>query len=90
MSSPSGDVLESLLDLLRALIERTPPPDPVVRRARMIRRLTEQRERLKAKLQQRDDPMIRARLAGIDAELNALGSISQAEQGKPSSEGPGT
>jgi hypothetical protein len=71
----------NFLDLVGALLEQLPKPDPEVRRARLMGRLTTRRHRLRAELASNpQDAEKAARLAGVEAEIEVLQRAIQGGQ----------
>lgn len=87
--SSSESPLGSIIDLLVALVERIPPTDPHMRRALRIGILTRRREQILARLDKKDNPADRAKLRGVEAELEALRSISTSDEARAEEARPG-
>jgi hypothetical protein len=66
-------LLDELVALLLAIVNRIPLPDAVVRRARIVERLVRRRERLRERLEKHpDDERLRGQLLSVEATLEVL------------------
>jgi len=71
-------VLGEIVGLLREIVDHIPTPDPELRRARILRRLSSRIVRLEDRLRKNpDDFEAKAALAGIKVQLEALTSAGQ-------------
>lgn len=66
-------ILGELIGLARDIVDRIPTPDPEVRRAKLISRLTRRKVRLEAKLEKNPNSIeAKVALAGVVAELEQI------------------
>jgi hypothetical protein len=82
-------ILGDIIGLARDIVDRIPVPDPEIRRAKLISRLTRRKVRLEAKLEKNPNNVeAKAALAGVVAELEQMEKADAASV--PSDEGVGT
>jgi hypothetical protein len=82
-------ILGDIIGLARGIVDRIPVPDPEIRRAKLISRLTRRKVRLEAKLEKNPNNIeAKAALAGVVTELEQMEKTYAASV--PSDEGVGT